>query len=73
MTATVPIATFLSRPAADEAADLLRANRIKCAVVDPQVMSSVLGLSMGDRPQYTLIVAPEDEARARESLGGSIL
>jgi len=73
MTETVPIATFLTRPAADEAADLLRANRIKCAVIDPPVMSSVLGLSMGERPQYTLIVAPEDEGRARESLGGSIL
>jgi ABC-type amino acid transport substrate-binding protein len=68
MTDTVPIATFLTRPAADEAADLLRANRIKCAVIDPPVMSSVLG-TVGDRPQYTLIVAPEDEGRAREYLG----
>jgi hypothetical protein len=70
MTTTVPIATFLSRPAADEAADLLRANRIKCAVVDPPPLSSVLG-TVGDRPRYTLIVAPEDENRAREALGGS--
>jgi hypothetical protein len=70
MTDTVPIATFLTRQAADEGAELLRANEIKCAVVDPPRMSSGLGIIMGDRPQYTLIVAPEDERRARDSLAG---
>ena len=70
MTDTVPIATFLTRQAADEGADLLRANGIKCAVVDPPSLSSVLGRALGDRPQYTLIVAPGDERRARESLDG---
>lgn len=70
MTATVPIASFLTRQAADEGADLLRANAIKCAVIDPPAMSSVLGRAMGDPPQYTLIVAPGDEPRARESLDG---
>jgi ABC-type amino acid transport substrate-binding protein len=69
MTDTVPIATFLTRSAADAAADVLRANRIKCAVIDPPVMSSVLGPAMADRPRYTLIVAPEDEGRARDYLG----
>jgi hypothetical protein len=70
MTDTVPIATFLTRQAADEGADLLRANGIKCAVVDPPSLSSVLGRALGDRPQFTLIVAPGDERRARESLDG---
>jgi hypothetical protein len=36
MTDTVPIATFQTREGADEAAGLLRANRIKCAVVAPR-------------------------------------
>jgi hypothetical protein len=71
MTDTVPIATFLTRAAADDAAGVLRENRIKCAVVDPPVMSSVLGPAMPDRPGYTLIVAPEDEGRARDYLGAS--
>jgi hypothetical protein len=70
MAATVPIATFLTRQAADEGAELLRANQIKCAVIDPPAMSSVLGRAMGDRPQHTLIVAVGDERRARESLDG---
>lgn len=71
MTETVPIATFLTRGAADDAADVLRENRIKCAVIDPPVMSSVLGPAMPDRPGYTLIVAPEDKGRARDYLGAS--
>lgn len=70
MTDTVPIATFQTRQGADEAAGLVRANRIKCAVIDPPGMTPVLSLAMGDRPRYTLVVASEDERPARDALEG---
>jgi hypothetical protein len=70
MADTVPIAMFLTRQAADEGAELLRANQIKCAVLDPPPTSFGLGLVMGDRPEYALIVAREDGRRAGDALEG---
>jgi hypothetical protein len=70
MTDAVPIGTFFTRQAAEEGACLLRANQIKCAVIAPPRTVSGLGLAMGDRPEYTVIVAPGDEQSARDSLEG---
>ena len=66
---TIPVATLESLQGADEAAGLLRANGIKCAVVDPLPSSSaVFGNTLGSG--YTLVVALEDEERAKEALEG---
>ena len=67
---TIPVATLESLQGADEAAGLLRANGIKCAVVDPLPSSSaVFGNTLGSG--YTLVVALEDEERAKEALEGN--
>ena len=66
---TIPVAMLESQQGADEAAGLLRANGIKCAVVDPLPSSSaVFGNTLGSG--YTLVVALEDEAWAKEALEG---
>ncbi len=67
---TVPVATFETRPGADEGAELLRANGIRCAVVDPPVgIGALVGIS---RPVggYAIVVASDDEEPARETLDG---
>jgi hypothetical protein len=64
---TVAIARFQSRQGADDAAGLLRANQIKCAVVDPPPPTF---WSMGVRQDVAVVVAREDERRAREALDG---
>ena len=72
---TVPVATLPTREEADEAAARLRASGIKCAVVEPPADAApgVLGGGMaGWDSAYTaafgVVVATEDEARARECL-----
>lgn len=66
---TIPVATLESLQGADQAADLLRAHGIKCAVVDPLPSSSaVFGNTLGSG--YTIVVAVEDEERAKEALEG---
>ena len=55
---------------AREAAEQLREDGIKCAVVDPLPSSSaVFGTTLGSG--YTLVVAVEDTARAVEVLEGT--
>ncbi len=66
---TVPIAELESQQGAEEAADLLRANAIKCAVVDP--MNAGPFPSMGGG--HVVVVAVEDEAAAREALEGFVV
>jgi hypothetical protein len=71
MTDTTPIARFETRQGADAAAELLRANAVKCAVVDPQtppVDPLYPGLPHGER--HMVVVATEDADRARETLDG---
>jgi hypothetical protein len=71
MTETTPIARFQTREGADDAAELLRTNAIKCAIVDPPLhLIDPLdpGLRRADR--YTVVVATEDIDRARETLDG---
>jgi len=71
MTDTTPIARFETRQGADAAADLLRANAIKCAVVDPPtppVDPLSPGMPHGER--HLVVVATDDADRAREMLDG---
>ena len=66
---TTPIAVLESREGADEAAERLRANGIKCAVIDPLPSSSaVFGITLGSG--YSVVVAVEDEQRAKATLEG---
>jgi hypothetical protein len=71
MTETTPIARFETRQGADDAADLVRANGVRCAVVDPP-MDPVDPLYPGlrDARYHTVVVATEDAERAREALDG---
>jgi hypothetical protein len=71
MTETTPIARFQTREGADDAAEMLRTNAIKCGIVDPPMhLIDPLdpGLRRADR--YTIVVATEDADRARETLDG---
>ncbi|HEX5248517.1 MAG TPA: hypothetical protein VFW14_02510 [Gaiellales bacterium] len=68
---TTPIASFRTPDAADAAAELLRANAIRCAVADaplPPVDPLSPGLPQGEG--HTVVVASEDAERAREALDG---
>ena len=68
---TTPIASFTTPDAADAAAGLLRANAIRCAVVDsplPPVDPLSPGMPQGE--PHTVVVASEDADRAREALDG---
>ena len=68
---TTPIASFHTADAADAAAELLRANAIKCAVADsplPPVDPLSPGMPQGEG--HTVVVASEDADRAREALDG---
>jgi len=68
---TTPIASFRTPDAANAAAELLRANAIKCAVADsplPPVDPLSPGLRQGD--PHTVVVAVEDADDARETLDG---
>jgi hypothetical protein len=66
---TVPIAELESQQGAEEAADLLRANGIRCAVVDPMNVGPFPSMGGG----HVVVVAVEDEAVAREALEGFVL
>lgn len=75
MTDTVPVAMLDTREQADAAAEQLRAAGIKCAVVDPPsgATPGVISGGMTDafsayRPRFGVVVASEDEERARERL-----
>ena len=71
MTETTPIGRFQTRQGADDAAELLRTNAIKCGIVDPPMhLIDPLdpGLRRADR--YTVVVATEAADRARETLDG---
>src|SRR5436305_7242203 len=72
MTDTTPIARFLTRQAADDAAELLRANDVKCAVVDPPMhLVDPLYPGLRDAEYHTLVVAADDAGQARQALDGS--
>jgi hypothetical protein len=71
MADTTPIASFHTSDAAAAAAELLRANAIKCAVAEsplPPVDPLSPGMPQGEG--HTVVVAGEDADRARESLDG---
>lgn len=75
MTDTVPVAMLDTREEADAAAEQLRAAGIKCAVVDPPADAApgVISGGMTDafsayRRAFGVVVASEDEDRARECL-----
>ena len=75
MTDTVPVATLETSEAAEAVAEQLRADGIKCAVVDPAADAApgvfsggVTGWDQAYRPTFGVVVASEDEARARECL-----
>ncbi|HEY2868454.1 MAG TPA: hypothetical protein VGJ11_03035 [Gaiellales bacterium] len=71
MTDTTPIARFLTRQAADDAAELLRANDVKCAVVDPPMhLVDPLYPGLRDAEYHTLVVAADDAGQARQALDG---
>jgi hypothetical protein len=71
MTDTTPIARFLTRQAADDAAELLRANAVKCAVVDPPMhLVDPLYPGLREAGYHTVVVADDDAGRAREALDG---
>lgn len=68
---TVTIARFQTYDGAEEAAELLRVNHIKCAFTTPPpdltgLLSFVGSANLG----YPLIVAVEDHERAKEALRG---
>lgn len=68
---TTPIARFLTRQAADDAADLLRANAVKCAVVDPPMhLVDPLYPGLRDAEYHTVVVSNGDAGSAREALDG---
>jgi hypothetical protein len=71
MTETTPIARFLTRQGADDAAELLRANAVKCAVVDPPAhLVDPLYPGLRDAEYHTVVVAEDDADRARKALDG---
>lgn len=71
MTDTTPIARFETRQGADDAAELLRANAIKCAVVDPPMhLVDPLYPGLREAEYHTVVVAAEDADRAREAIDG---
>ncbi|HXD71214.1 MAG TPA: hypothetical protein VN615_15215 [Gaiellales bacterium] len=71
MTDTTPIARFLTRQAADDAAELLRANAIRCAVVDPPMhLVDPLYPGLREAGYHTIVVADDDAETAREALAG---
>ena len=71
MTETTPIARFLTRQAADDAAELLRANAVKCAVVDPPMhLVDPLYPGLREAGYHTVVVADDDAGPAREALAG---
>src|SRR5262245_50248992 len=65
---TEPIASLETREGAEEVARILRANGIRCAVVGPpeQQVTWIYGV----RLNTTVVIAPADEAAAREALQG---
>lgn len=68
---TSPIASFRTSDAADAAAELLRANAVKCAVAEsPLPPVDPLSPGMPQSEPYTVVVACEDADRAREVLDG---
>jgi hypothetical protein len=68
MTDTTPIAGFRTWGDANAAADLVRANGIKCAVVElPTPINAVVPTPSDD---YGLVVAADDAVHAREAIDG---
>jgi hypothetical protein len=68
MTDTTPIAGFRTWGDADAAAELVRANGIKCAVVElPMPINAIVPTPSDD---YGLVVAAEDAVHAREAIDG---
>ncbi len=71
---TVPVAMLDTREAAEDVAQQLRDHDIKCAVVDPPadatsgVFGGMAGWEGAYRAAFGVVVAPDDEARARECL-----
>jgi len=71
---TTPIASFRTADAADAAAELLRANAIKCAVADPsEPPMDPLYPGMPQGEGHTVVVADQDADRAREALDGFLV
>ncbi|MGN6379295.1 MAG: hypothetical protein ACTHNU_10120 [Gaiellales bacterium] len=69
MAQTVPIAEFPSWPDADAAVAVLHGHGIKCAIVDPPVPQYLRIMGAQDPPpKFVVVVAAEDEARARFAL-----
>jgi len=65
---TEPIASLATGQGAEEVAQILRANSIRCAVIGPpaqQVIRPYAG-----RFNTSVVIAPADEAAAREALQG---
>jgi len=70
---TTPIARFLTGDAAEDAAELLRANGVRCAVVAPPMhLVDPLYPGLRDAEYHTVVVAADDAAGAREALDGFI-
>jgi hypothetical protein len=72
---TVPVAMVETRDAAEEVAERLREHGIKCAVVDPPADATsgvfsggTAGWDSAYRAAFGVVVATEDEARARDCL-----
>jgi hypothetical protein len=71
MSETTPIARFLTRQGADDAAELLRANAVRCAVVDPPWhLVDPFYPGLRDAGYHTIVVADDDAGKAREALDG---
>ena len=69
MTHTVPVAEFASWPDADAAVAVLHDHGIKCAIVDPPDPQYLRIVGAPDPPpRFAVVVAEEDEARARFAL-----
>jgi hypothetical protein len=65
---TEPIASLATREGAQEVAQILRANGIRCAVVGPPELHAPL-MYVG-RLNTSVVIDPADEAAAREALQG---
>lgn len=65
-----PVLKTNDRVRADTACETLRSNRLKCDVFEPQMpdIKAPYGSVGIDDWQYVVVVAVEDEARAREVL-----
>ncbi len=65
-----PVWEAQARSDADDVCAALRAQGIKCAVTEPTIPYVAMPF-MANTPQYTVVVAPEDEQRARDVVGAN--